>query len=157
MTTSRSFWKPLLRPGINLMRVLQMPTKLRAFSVLVLLPMIFIGGWQCQSLLHGIATTQREVVGMVAVKKISDVMEHLQHWRRQKTDPSRGGTANSSQAALDQAMRALDEFLASEPGLNLASNWFGAQRATGPGSMCPHQPAAGQPELPGCREFGHVA
>jgi len=123
MTTSRSFWKPLLRPGINLMRVLQMPTKLRAFSVLVLLPMIFIGGWQCQSLLHGIATTQREVVGMVAVKKISDVMEHLQHWRRQKMDPSRGGTANSSQAALDQAMRALDEFLASEPGLNLASNW----------------------------------
>lgn len=121
MTNQRSLWKLLLRPGINLMRVLQMPTKLRAFSVLVLLPMIFIGGWQCQSLQHSIEANQREMAGMLAVKKVSDVMEHLQHWRRQRL--SQSGAANPSQAALEQATRALDEFLTHEPGLDLGSSW----------------------------------
>ncbi len=123
----------LLQPGVRLMRLLRLPTKLAVLALLLFIPLVVISVLLTQRLNEAIAFTQAEVDGSRLVQHVHAVTVEVQKHRGQ-TNMLLGGDASARNAVqatreqLKQALAKVDESLARRPDFELGSDWAALHR-----------------------------
>lgn len=111
----------LLRPGVALMRHLDMRLKLIGLTLVLMVPSVVIGSM----LLHGIATDWRytagERAGLQGIRALSTVADHLQdlrdatHRHAADGDPAAGQAREAAATALRAALATVQPLAEANP------------------------------------------
>jgi len=75
-----SFW---LKPGVKLMQRYTMPVKLRALSLILLVPLLLVGAAHFKTLMTELEFTQGEKIGAQTIQQLIEVVVHTQTHRGQ--------------------------------------------------------------------------
>ena len=116
------------KPGIALMRVLRLPTKLGVLALVLLIPLLVVSYFLIERLNESIRVSRDEVVGAAIVSALSDVVAATQvHSGKIYVLLSSGTTDTQSMApaseALDQAIAVVQQRVAQRPDFSLALEW----------------------------------
>ncbi|MCB2017782.1 MAG: nitrate- and nitrite sensing domain-containing protein, partial [Hydrogenophaga sp.] len=125
--------KPM-RPGVKVMRLLRLPTKLTILSLVLIVPLIVISTQLVLRLNESIDVTQAEIKGSGLVQVISNVITEVQKHRGQ-TNMVLSGNGNAraaleeTQGRLNASLAQVDVALADAGELGLASEWKDLRQA----------------------------
>ena len=120
-------FKPL-RPGVQLMRLLRLPTKLGLLSLVLFVPLVVISVTLTQRLGDSIRFTDAELDGAGLVRSLNEVIVQVQKHRGQthillSGDASARGAIDATREQLKQSVSRVDAALAERPDFELASEW----------------------------------
>ena len=126
-----SFW---LRPGVKLMQRYTMPVKLRALSLILLVPLLLVGAAHFKTLMAELEFTQNEKSGALTIQQLIEVVVHTQTHRGQ-TNLILSGNASPTAAREDTrkklaaAITKVQSAVAANPQLDLVSRWKPLQQS----------------------------
>jgi methyl-accepting chemotaxis protein len=130
MASKQSDQSPLLifQPGIALMQRLRMPTKLLAFGLIAIVPIIAVGYLLVSDIYADYKLARSEAVGSVAVQQITDVVVFTQTHRGQTNQILSGNdkaveARQQTRQKLNSALDTLNQTIVSEPALDLQERW----------------------------------
>ncbi len=120
-------FKPL-RPGVRLMRLLRLPTKLGLLALVLFVPLVFISLQLIQRINHSIAFTEAELDGSRVVQRLSAVVVEVQKHRGQthmllSGDAGARTALQATREALQTQLAAVDEALSARPDFGLVPEW----------------------------------
>lgn len=130
-----SSFKPL-RPGVQLMRLLRLPTKLGVLSLVLLVPLIIISLVLTQRVNASIRFTQAEIDGSRLVQRLSAVLVEVQKHRGQthvllSGDGAARTLLEATRAQLQTQLQAVDQLLAERPDFELQAPWATLRESLG--------------------------
>ena len=128
-------YKPL-RPGVQLMRLLRLPTKLGLLSLVLFVPLVVITVTLTQRIGDSIAFTQSELDGVGLVKSLNEIVVLVQKHRGQTNmllsgDASARSAIDTTREQLNQAVSRVDTALVERPDFELAGEWTRLKTALG--------------------------
>jgi methyl-accepting chemotaxis protein len=125
--------KPL-RPGVQLMRLLRLPTKLGLLSLVLFVPLLLISVALTQRLGGTIRFTQDELVGTHLIQAVSEVIVQVQKHRDQTGmlqggDTGLRGATDATRVQLKQAVGRVEGALQARPDFDLGGEWATISKA----------------------------
>lgn len=116
------------RPGVRLMRLLRLPTKLGLLALVLFVPLVFISLQLIQRINDSIAFTEAELDGSRVVQRLSAVVVEVQKHRGQTNmllsgDAGARTALQATREALQTQLAAVDEALSARPDFGLVPEW----------------------------------
>ncbi|MFZ5551100.1 MAG: methyl-accepting chemotaxis protein [Pseudomonadota bacterium] len=123
-----SFGTLALRPGIQLMRRLRMPTKMGLMGLMLLVPLVLLIAYSTQGARADLALARSEHAGAEVIDHLSDVVALLQQHRGLTSrvlsgDASAAAERDAARIKLKAAVAAADQRLAAQLPFNLDDVW----------------------------------
>ncbi|WP_310565142.1 methyl-accepting chemotaxis protein [Hydrogenophaga sp.] len=139
------FLKPL-RPGVQLMRLLRLPTKLGVLALVLFVPLVIISLLLTQRVNDSITFTEAEIHGSQLVQRLSAVVVDVQKHRGQTNmllsgDAGARAALQATRQQLQTGLAAVDQALAERPDFDLAGEWKPLRQAVGELSASEQMPA----------------
>lgn len=147
-----SFLKPM-KPGVQLMRMLRLPTKLGVLALVLFIPLVAISVMLTQRINDSIRFTESEIEGARLVQRVSGLMFLVQKHRGQtnmllSSDAGVRSALEVTRQQLQTELKSVDEAVSSRPDFGLDAAWqplrqaalgLGAtEQLTGPDAFARH-------------------
>jgi methyl-accepting chemotaxis protein len=148
-------FKPL-RPGVQMMRQLRLPTKLAVLALVLFVPMVVISVVLTQRLNEAIGFTRAEMAGATVVQRVNALIVEVQKHRGQTNmliagDPQARSAVQDTRGRLQAAISAVEQAMAVRPDFALQGEWGpirqslgaldGTERLAAPASFAQHSQA----------------
>jgi methyl-accepting chemotaxis protein len=120
-------FKPL-RPGVQFMRLLRLPTKLGVLALVLFVPLVIISLLLTQRVNESIAFTEAEIHGARMAQQLNAVMVEVQKHRGQTNmllsgDAGARAALQETRQQLQTRLAAVDQLLAERPDFGLDAEW----------------------------------
>ncbi len=128
-------FKPL-RPGVQLMRLLRLPTKLGVLALVLFVPLVIISLLLTQRVNDSITFTEAEIDGSQLVQRLNAVVVEVQKHRGQTNlllsgDAGARAALQATRQQLQTRLAAVDQALAERPDFDLNAEWKPLRQAAG--------------------------
>ncbi|MCU0761630.1 MAG: hypothetical protein MUF76_01280 [Hydrogenophaga sp.] len=120
-------FKPL-RPGVQFMRLLRLPTKLGVLALVLFVPLVIISLLLTQRVNESIAFTEAEIHGARMAQQLNAVVVEVQKHRGQTNmllsgDAGARAALQETRQQLQTRLAAVDQLLAERPDFGLDTEW----------------------------------
>jgi methyl-accepting chemotaxis protein len=138
--------KPL-RPGVQLMRLLRLPTKLGLLALVLFVPLVIISLMLAQRVNESIAFTEAEIHGARLAQHVNAVVVEVQKHRGQMNmllsgDAGARAALQATRLQLQSGLAAVDQAMAERPDFDLGAEWKPLRQAASELSSSEQIPAA---------------